>query len=591
MPAAVPPASPRALTAIGLGTVAWLALLVAALAHVMGGLAFSRLDISVSSIQRPLSVAALSLVAACVLRGPRRLVIDLAASTLPAAATSLFILGLLAATIAERGATSVGGADSAGYLAQAARWQDGAVRVPLPLDIPGLQDPAWRQSGLGFRPDPSGQATVPSYPPGLPWLQAVARTIGGDSAAIRVLPWVAALAALLAAGALARPGGPWAVTLALSWLASSPPFLFQALQPMSDVPALALWLSALACAGRRSRPAVAATAVSTMAAILVRPNLAPLVLAVAWRASTSNPERRAPRAAVVLGAAALAVAVVAGVQAWLYGHPLISGYGAASDLFALGHVPLNLRLYVAWIGAALPIPAIALLIAGIAAVVTGIGNRTPDWHASAALMAMLTVALYLVYVPFDSWTYLRFLLVPLALVAVAGAVTLQRWIDRAPVAARLLLSATCVLIVGLSSVQRARVLGVFDVRDQEARYVAAGRLAEDLGAPAGVVIAAQHATSAPYYSGLPVLRADLLDPPAWQAIEAWSQSTGRPLVFVLDTDEAESFRTRVASEGGAALDWPPRADVGRPARTRVWLSTDRARFLAGDLIPTRRVTP
>ena len=147
---------------------------------------------------------------------------------------------------------NVGGADSAGYLAQAARWRDGQLHVPLPLAIPGIADP-WVQSGLGLRPVAAGDATVPTYPPGLPWLEAVALRLGGEFAAVRGLPWLAAMVGLVAAWLIAVPrtGYPGAALVVTS-LATLPPFLYQALQPMSDVPALAAWLLALALASRTS---------------------------------------------------------------------------------------------------------------------------------------------------------------------------------------------------------------------------------------------------------------------------------------------------------------------------------------------------
>ena len=119
---------------------------------------------------------------------------------------------------------------------------------------------------------------------------------------------------------------------------------------MSDVPALAAWLLALAlasrtfarCAGRRRRW-------RRSLAILIRPNLAPLVLVVAWQAWQTAPPVAAKarrltvaRPLVVVAAALAGVAAVAAVQASLYGSPLQSGYGRASELFALRYVPENL---------------------------------------------------------------------------------------------------------------------------------------------------------------------------------------------------------------------------------------------------------
>src|SRR5262249_59985227 len=59
-------------------------------------------------------------------------------------------------------------------------------------------------------------------------------------------------------------------------VACSPAVLFQLIQPMSDVPAAALWVlaAALATSGKRRSPLAAGLA--TSAAILVRPNLLPM---------------------------------------------------------------------------------------------------------------------------------------------------------------------------------------------------------------------------------------------------------------------------------------------------------------------------
>src|SRR5690606_29866121 len=100
------------------------------------------------------------------------------------------------------GVDSVGGSDSAGYLAQAERWRQGTVRQALAFpDLP-VRNAAWLQSPLGFRPGPRGDTTVPVYPPGLPLLEALALT-GGHTLTVRILP---AVFAVLAIGALYRLG-------------------------------------------------------------------------------------------------------------------------------------------------------------------------------------------------------------------------------------------------------------------------------------------------------------------------------------------------------------------------------------------------
>jgi hypothetical protein len=573
-----------------LATAAWCALALGTLVLALGPLSFAPIGLSISGPSRLFGVAAGLLAGAALTRGPRPLLDDLAVAPAPAIVSAAFAALLLAGALVARGSLSVGGADSAGYLAQATRWHVGSVRLPIPLEIPGLSDAAWRQSGLGFRPAPSGDAIVPSYPPGLPWLQAAALGIGGETAAVRWLPIGAAMLALVAVFLLARGhAGASGAALAVVALASLPPFLFQALQPMSDVPALAAWLLALALAMRPGWSCAAACALATIIAILVRPNLAPLVVPVCWQAwiATSSCTGQRRRTGLVAVAAVAAVGLVALVQATLYGSPFQSGYGSASELFSATHIAPNAGLYPRWLLESVSGPGLVMLVSGAAWLATcGIRQRS---LRPALAMASMTIALYLVYVPFDSWTYLRFVLIALALSLVGAACVLQRGSHRLPVPWRFPVFCALVLLVAIPNLQRARQLGVFDVRAREYRYEAAGRFVHDRFPASVVIVAAQHATSAPYYSGRPVLRADLLDPAAFETIRAWAAREHRPIAFVFDTAELEVLRARLGADGLAALDWPPRAEIGRPVSTRIWLDTDRDAYRAGGTIPTARL--
>jgi hypothetical protein len=569
---------------------AWCALSLASLVIVVGPVSVATLGLSISRPSRLLLAAAVLGGAAVWWRGgPGSLLDDLAHSRAPYTATLLLVLTGCAALLHARGAVSVGGADSAGYLAQAQRWHDGTLHVPLPLAIPGVPD-AWPQSGLGLRPDATGTATVPTYPPGLPWLEAVALRLGGEAVAVRLIPAGATMVALVAIWLIAVPraGHPGAA-FAVATLATLPPFLFQALQPMSDVPALAAWLIALALAARSSAAALAGAVAATTLAILIRPNLAPLALAVTWQAAIPSLSGRAAlRRALPIGiAAAVGVAVVASVQAYLYGSPLQSGYGRASELFAVSYIPENLGLYAAWLREGVAWPARVVLACGAAGLAV-CAVRHATWRP-LMLMGALAGALYVVYLPFDSWTYLRFVLVALALAPLGVAHLLgslqrsrhARWTF--PVVALL------VLAMVLPNLRRSRELAVFDVRAREYRYQAAGAFVRDHLPSGAVIVAAQHSASAPYYSGRPVIRPDLLSPDGFGALVAWAARERRPLVFVLDQAEPAALRQRFGDSGLAALDWPPRAEVGRPAATRVWLAADRDVYLAGGHVRTMRL--
>jgi hypothetical protein len=56
---------------------------------------------------------------------------------------------------------------------------------------------------------------------------------------------------------------------------------------------------------------------------------------------------------------------------------------------------------------------------------------------------------------------------------------------------------------------------------------------------------------------------------------------------VLDSAEVAALRERLG--GLAALDWPPRAEIGRPVTTRIWLAGDRDAYRSGASIATTRI--
>jgi hypothetical protein len=233
-------------------------------------------------------------------------------------------------------------------------------------------------------------------------------------------------------------------------------------------------------------------------------------------------------------------------------------------------------------------PARLVLLAGSTGLVW-CAVRQSAFRAPAAMLAAV-IALYLVYIPFDSWTYLRFVLVPLALAPLGAAYALRtlqesrfrRWTF--PV-------TMCVLLaVALPNLRLARELTVFSVRAREHRYAAAGRFVADQLPATAVIVAVQHSASAPYYSGRPVIRPDLLAPEAFGTLVAWAVREGRPLVFVLDEAEPATLRRRFGDTALAGLDWPPRAEIGRPIATRVWVAADRDAYRAGDRVRTTRIT-
>ena len=264
-----------------------------------------------------------------------------------AAAATAMLVGLV------KGTRVAGGADAYGYVSQALLWLKGlpVQAEPLAAAVP-WPHADWSLAPLGFRPGLQPGILVPTYPPGLPLAMAAAAGIGGTSAVYWVVPIFGAAAVWLTYLLGRRFTDAVRGAAAAVLVAASPVFLYQLVQPMSDVPVTACWLLSLwgAAAGV---PLVAG--LGAAAAVLTRPNLAPLALLVtAAAAAHAYRQHRNPRA--VLRAAimcALPLAAAAGFLAWLntrlYGSPFTSGYGAASELFALANVPVNAGRYIRWL--------------------------------------------------------------------------------------------------------------------------------------------------------------------------------------------------------------------------------------------------
>jgi hypothetical protein len=151
---------------------------------------------------------------------------------------------------------AVGGSDSSGYVNAARLLSEGQVtarvrgldRLSLGPEFTEIFIP------LGFSPGPRPGTMSPSYPPGLPLHMAAAGLLGGWSRAPFFVSPIAALVCLVLMYLLGRELG-LSPALALSGsalLGFAPVFVFQAVQPMSDVVATA-WALAAVFAAYRSR--------------------------------------------------------------------------------------------------------------------------------------------------------------------------------------------------------------------------------------------------------------------------------------------------------------------------------------------------
>jgi Dolichyl-phosphate-mannose-protein mannosyltransferase len=502
-----------------------------------------------------------------------------------------------------KGSFVAGGSDSSGYVSEATALTAGRLKVPqrLAREVP-WPSADWTFAPLGWRPATEPGARVPSYAAGYPLLMALASLMAGPRAMFWVVPLLGALSVWLTYRLGTKLDSDATGLMSALLLASSPIFVFQLLQPMSDVPVTAWWLAATVLAAGNTRASAAWSGAAAAAAVVTRPNLSLLAIPIAAFVAASelrnptppheHPEaRRAklPRTLLftipVVGAAVL----VGWLHEHLYGSPFTTGYGDPSTLYALSNVPSNAMTYSRWLFATeTPLVLVALL----APIVMhrwplpprlrgqGWGEGPLAWTC-LAIVGLVAVS-YLVYAPFDNWSYLRFLLpaYPLLFALAIGAMTRAadpfrrrgRWL--APV-----------LFVAAIVIWHLRFIGQHDLLDiavAEARYLRVAEHVKTRLPSNAAIIGAQHTGSIRHYAGRLTIRWDWLAP-AWldRAIETLEERGYRPMVIVEDWEEAE-IRKRFASSPASALDWTPRAELAGPPRVRVYDVADRLRSGQGE---------
>ena len=497
-------------------------------------------------------------------------------------ALALLLAGVVTAGV-HWGTFVAGGSDSFCYAHQAERWASGRLQVvePLALEAPWPQSPL-AVAPAGHLPSPTVRgALVPICPAGLSIAMVPFRWLGGRDAIFLVVPLFGALliGATLLAGARygARVG-----LAAAAMAACSPVFLYQLMQPMSDVPAAALWVLAVAAAtGTKPRAPVVA-GIAAGAAILMRPNLVPLAVPIglfllfrperAWRG-------RLAAAFVYAGGASAGCLAVALIQNAFYGSPLGSGYGGLDVLFRSEHIEPNAAHYFAWMTE----------------------SHTPAWLIAAAAPLMLPGALsalyaamfvvnlacYLPYVVFDDWAFVRFLLPTIPLVLILMAATIDAACRRlSPRAAAPVLTLVTIVLAAIF----LRVAGdhsAFRLHVVEARYARAGTFVGEHLPPNALVITRWQSGSVRFYSGRRTLVWDGLDPAWLDRAVAFARERGLVPFLLFERWEEPLFRRRFAGSPLAALDWPPAVEIA--AQVRIYRPEDRDRYARGLPVSTEYV--
>jgi hypothetical protein len=485
-----------------------------------------------------------------------------------------------------------GGSDSYCYLSQAELFAAGrVVNIQAIAAIAPWEDGARAFVPVGHVPafSPVG-ATAPMCPPGYPMLMALARTVGGRAAMFAVVPLLGALAVWSTFVLGRRLAGPAGGALAALLLAASPPFLYQVVQPMTDVPASAMWAVALvAVTDRRftsSARGAALGGIATGAALLIRPNLVPVAAVAALAVFIERPLRWRDvlRTWTMFGAGILPFAlIVAALQNAMYGGPLKSGYGDLDFLFRIDHVWPNLQRYPAWLlQTETPIVLCALASPWL------VGS--PRLRRQCLWLLGFVAAVFACYIPyevFNAWWYLRFLLpaYPPLLVLTAAAVVgilsrvSARW--RA-------FGLTAVALLSIFFVREAIDRKVFELRDYERRYRLAGDYVAAHLPPNAVVVTAQESGSVRFYSRRLTLTWRGLPPrDIARALDFLRAQGYRPYLLLEMWEQPEFVERFEATSPSSGLGWPPMADINH--EVRIYDLDDYARYRSGIPVRTDRI--
>jgi hypothetical protein len=485
-----------------------------------------------------------------------------------AAAAALAAAMLLTGLAYE--ATAVGAADSYGYVSEADLWTHGWPRVEQPWSK--LAPWPFREATfapLGYRTSSKpGEASVlvPSYSAGYPLLMALAkRVVGLQEAIFWVVPVSGALLVLATYGIGSRLGSS-PTGLVAAWLvATSPTVLFMLMLPMSDVVTAAAWACAFYFLLHGRPSGAAAAGFFTGLAILIRPNLVTLApILGAWylfRWWQDGPAEgpRALREGVIYSLGALCgAAAVAVINERLYGSPFESGYGSMEGWFAGAHVWPNVRNYLGWL---IDSQTPAALV-GFAAICLPIRRLWPGVPHRSILLVMATFvavlwATYFLYLVFDAWWFLRFLLPSWPFIMLGVGAVASLGLRARPAVIRI---GTLILLVvlGARGVAFSIEEHAFVLWKNERRYPAMALQVRRLTDPNSVMIAFSHSGSVRYYAGRMSLRYDWLERAWLDEAVSWFADRGVHPYFLLDEAEVPAVRQHFEGQRSLmALDRPP----------------------------------
>jgi len=237
------------------------------------------------------------------------------------------------------------------------------------------------------------------------------------------------------------------------------------------------------------------------------------------------------------------------VNASLYGSATTSGYGSLDGFFSVAHILPNLRNYSAWLVES-QTPLVALGLVALVLPARWLAKRQPLTDVSLLLvMAGGVAALYLPYMVFDAWWYLRFFLPAWPVLAIGTAWLVTNTTGRTYGRAGL----AVLLAVGAWGLAYAHRHAAFSVGWGDLRYVSAAHVVREITSPGSVILSMQHSGSLTYYGGRHTLRYDWIEPHRLDSVVRWLKDGGRDVYILIEEWEAEGFRARFKGSTHGAL--------------------------------------
>ena len=464
----------------------------------------------------------------------------------------IVVIGTVAVCIHFRESTA-GGSDAYSYVTQADLWLERTpgLRVEMPIAAAAPWPDAFSAFvPFGYRATADRRAIVPVTAPGLSLLMAVFKASAGHCAMFIVVPLTAGLL-VWSTFHIGRQLGSDALGLGAAWLtATSPTFLMFGRAIMSDVPSAAFWALAIALVLRRSIRAAILAGLSASVALLIRSNLLAVALVLlVWIVSREVLSRRTRGWMVPIGFAVgllPAIISIAAINHWLYGSASASGYGSLSGLFSTANIPVNIRHYTTWLADT----QTPLALAGMVALLVPVRWLWPASPAriGAALLGGVTLAIfavYIAYISFEEWWYLRFLLPAWPAMFIGTVALLRAPVVAYPRAGWLrIVVVVAVVALGVRGIQQARALGVYPPNEGERRYATIAELVQRVTEPDAAIVTTAHVGPLRYYAGRLTMRYDILDRASLDTAVEWLRAQGRHPYILLEEQEVEEFRTR-----------------------------------------------